>query len=62
MSLHASKNSWQVHLRVPGQGSRLYLGLFPNETDAAICWNTHVAYYNLNKPLNEVRAEDYIHD
>jgi hypothetical protein len=55
-----SMNKWQASIRV--NGAQLVLGWFANETDAAICWNYHCAYYNLPKPLNVIDAADYIHD
>ena len=53
-------DNWQAQITV--NGCQKYLGTFPNETDAAIAWNTHVAYLGLDRELNEIRAEDYIHD
>jgi hypothetical protein len=60
VSWHPKVNKWQVELRV--NGVPMSLGYFANETDAAICWNYHVAYYGLDKPLNTIEAADYIHD
>jgi hypothetical protein len=54
-------NKWLVRIWVSGQGS-LHRGSFCNETDAAICWNYHCAYYGLDKPLNYIDPELYIHD
>jgi hypothetical protein len=48
--------------RISVNKRRLYLGTFPNETDAAICWNYHAAYLGHAAELNEIRADQYIHD
>jgi hypothetical protein len=61
VSWDARDNNWVASMRVNG-GRQMWLGRFSNETEAAICWNYHCAYYGLDKPLNEIRAEDYIHD
>ena len=71
--VHLTKwGKWQAQLPVgarqasgrarKGKGVKTHLGFFANETDAAIAWNTHVAYLGLDRELNEIRAEDYIHD
>jgi hypothetical protein len=58
VSWYARSNKWRVQIMVPGQGV-LCLGYFPDQADAAICWNTHVAYLGLDQELNEIRTEDY---
>jgi HNH endonuclease len=43
---------WLATLSVNGRQQQL--GSFGFESDAAICWNTHVAYLGLDRPLNEI--------
>jgi hypothetical protein len=51
---------WTARLKVKGQ--KLYLGSFGFKADAAICWNYHVAYLGLDRPLNEISADEMYHD
>jgi HNH endonuclease len=43
---------WAVSLKAKGR--TLHLGAFGFKSDAAICWNYHVAYLGLDRPLNQV--------
>jgi hypothetical protein len=40
----------------------LKLGSFYTEIEAAIAYNTFVAYSGLDRPLNEIPEEDWGHD
>jgi hypothetical protein len=60
VSWHSRTNKWAAQITV--NGAQLSLGEFANETDAAICWNYHCAYYGLDRELNPINAADYIHD
>ena len=51
-------NKWPARLKLSGR--MLYLGIFGFKSDAAICWNTHVACMGLDRPLNEIA--EYHHD
>jgi hypothetical protein len=51
-------NKWVAKLKLSGR--MLYLGVFGFKSDAVICWNTHVAYMGLDRPLNEIT--EYQHD
>ena len=51
-------NKWLAKLKLNGR--MLYLGIFGFKSDAAICWNTQVAYMGLDRPLNEIT--EFHHD
>jgi hypothetical protein len=51
-------NKWRACLKLNGR--LLVLGALGFKSDAAICWNTHVAYLGLDRPLNEIT--EYHHD
>ena len=51
-------NKWPARLKLNGR--MLYLGIFGFKSDAAICWNTHVAYFGLDRPLNQIT--EFNHD
>jgi hypothetical protein len=51
-------NKWRANLKVNRR--LLLLGSFAFKSDAAICWNYHVAYLELGRPLNQ--ATEFNHD
>jgi hypothetical protein len=53
-----SRNMWQACLVLKGR--KLHLGAFRFESDAAICWNYHVAHLGLDRPLNQIT--EFNHD
>jgi hypothetical protein len=55
-----ARGKWGASLWVDGK--RLNLGRFGFEGDAAICWNYHVAYLGLKRPLNVIIQADWHHD
>jgi hypothetical protein len=51
-------NKWPARLKLNRRA--LYLGIFGFKSDAAICWNTHVAYFGQDRPLNQIT--EFNHD
>ena len=51
-------NKWPAKLKLNGR--LLLLGSFAFKSDAAICWNYHVAYLGLDRPLNQIT--EFNHD
>jgi hypothetical protein len=58
--VYLKDGKWRASLKV--NGSELYLGTFGFESDAAICWNWHVGWYGLDRPLNVITEADVYHD
>jgi hypothetical protein len=56
----AVNGKWRAQLSINNITQRL--GTFGFEGDAAICWNAHVAWLGLNRPLNTITEEDWHHD
>jgi hypothetical protein len=51
---------WEAQLGINGEV--VQLGTFGFESDAAIAWNTHVAYLRLPRPLNAIPEDEMWHD
>jgi hypothetical protein len=51
---------WQSRLRI--NRKLKYLGSFGDEGTAAVCYNFHIAWLGLNKPMNVITEADWIHD
>ena len=51
-------NKWRANLKCNRR--LLLLGSFAFKSDAAICWNTHVAYFGQDRPLNQIT--EFNHD
>ena len=58
VSFHHGK--WKAQLSIDGR--QRHLGRFGFEGDAAICYNAHVAWLGLNRPLNPITEKDWHHD